>query len=123
MDLLLQRFERPRARVEELKSRVSEHDNYENFIAHLKTSFGSRFGLNSIIYNNFVVPIHFSKGHRNMPAYAKKLMEYGNGVVAINPKHTKLITGLRTAIEKGKGTLDKESKMTEKPRREKIDLI
>lgn len=29
--------------------------------------------------------------------------------VAINPSHTKLITALRTAVEKGEGTLDKEA--------------
>jgi hypothetical protein len=54
----------------------------------------------------FVVPVAFSKEHRNMLAYAKKLMEYGNGVVAIYPSYTKLITALRTAVEKGEGTLD-----------------
>ncbi len=27
----------------------------------------------------------------------------------ISPKHTKLITALRTAVEKGEGTLDKEA--------------
>lgn len=31
------------------------------------------------------------------------------GVVTIDPKHTKLITALRTAVEKGQGTLDKEA--------------
>ena len=36
-------------------------------------------------------------------------MEYGNGVVAINPRFTKLITALRTAVEKGEGMLDKEA--------------
>ena len=59
--------------------------------------------------NMFVLPVAFSKEHKNMLAYAKKLMEYGNGVVAINPTHTKLITALRTAVEKGEGTLDKEA--------------
>lgn len=57
----------------------------------------------------FMVPIAFNKEHRNMLAYAKKLMEYGSGVVAINPSHTKLITALRTAVGKGGGTLDKEA--------------
>jgi hypothetical protein len=95
--------------IRALKSRVSEDDNYENFITHLKTSYGSNFGLHSLIYNMFVVPIEFNKEHRNMLAYAKKLMEYGSGVIAINPKHTKLITALRTAVEKGEGTLDKEA--------------
>jgi len=36
-------------------------------------------------------------------------MEYGIGVVAIDPKHTKLITALRTTVENGKGLLDKEA--------------
>lgn len=36
-------------------------------------------------------------------------MEYRNGYVAINPKFTKLIIALRTAVEKGDGTLDKEA--------------
>ena len=75
-------------------------------IAMLKTSYGSSFNLQSVVDNMFVVPIHFGKEHCNMLAYAKKLMEYGNGVIAINPNHTKLITALRTAVEKGEGTLD-----------------
>lgn len=36
-------------------------------------------------------------------------MEYQNGYVAIHPKHTKLITALRTAVEDGTGSLDKEA--------------
>jgi hypothetical protein len=78
-------------------------------IAILKASYGSSFNLQSVVGNMLVVPIHFGKEHRNMLAYAKKLMEYGNGVVAINPKFTKLIIALRTAVEKGEGTLDKEA--------------
>ena len=39
----------------------------------------------------------------------REMLEYANGVVAINPSHTKLITALRTAVEKGEGTLDKEA--------------
>ena len=37
-----------------------------------------------------------------------RTMEYGYGGVAINLKRTKLITTLRTAVEKGEETLDKE---------------
>lgn len=44
-----------------------------------------------------------------MLAHSKKLMEYGSGAVVINPSHTKLITALRTAVEKGEGSLDKEA--------------
>jgi hypothetical protein len=36
-----------------------------------------------------------------MLAYFKELLEYLNGMVAINPKHTKLITSLSSAVEKG----------------------
>ena len=44
-----------------------------------------------------------------MLAPVKELMEYQNGLVAINPKHTKLVTSLRTAVENGEGNLDKDA--------------
>jgi hypothetical protein len=48
--------------------------------------------------------------HRNMVAYAKKLMEYdGNGVVTVNPSHTQVSSALRTTVAKGEGILDKEA--------------
>jgi hypothetical protein len=31
--------------------------------------------------------------------HCKEMLEYKNGQVAIHPKHTKLITALRTAVE------------------------
>ena len=37
------------------------------------------------------------------------MLEYNNGVVVIYPRFNKLITALRTAVEKGEGTLDKEA--------------
>ena len=43
-----------------------------------------------------------------MLAHCKELMEYKNGLVPINPRFNKLITALRTAVEKGEGSLDKE---------------
>ena len=39
----------------------------------------------------------------------KGLPEYQNGLVAINPKFNKLITALRTAVENGDGSLDKDA--------------
>jgi hypothetical protein len=36
-------------------------------------------------------------------------MEYNEGMVAINPRFDKLITSLRTAVDKGEGVLDKEA--------------
>jgi hypothetical protein len=43
-----------------------------------------------------------------MLAHCKELMEYQNGYVAINSRYNKLITALRTVVEKGDGSLDKE---------------
>jgi hypothetical protein len=57
----------------------------------------------------FIIPVAFSKEHKHMLAHTKGMLEYHNGVVAINPKHTKLITALRTAVEDGTGSLDKEA--------------
>lgn len=57
----------------------------------------------------FVIPVPFAKCHTDMLAHCKELMEYQNGYVAINPKHNKLITALRTAVENGKGSLDEDA--------------
>jgi hypothetical protein len=43
-----------------------------------------------------------------MLAHCKELLEYHDGSVAINPRHDKLITSLRTAVENGEGMLDKD---------------
>ena len=57
----------------------------------------------------FMIPVPFSKEHKNMLAHCKELLEYQNGYVAIHPRHNKLITALRTAVENGEGSLDKEA--------------
>ena len=57
----------------------------------------------------FVIPVKFSKYHREMLAHCKEMLEYQAGHMAIQPKFTKLIIALRTAVEKGDGTLDKDS--------------
>ena len=44
-----------------------------------------------------------------MLAKAKELLEYRNGMVAIHPSHNKLIISLRTTVENGEGSLDKEA--------------
>jgi hypothetical protein len=36
-------------------------------------------------------------------------LEYRNGLMAIHPKYNKLITALRTAVESGEGSLDKDA--------------
>jgi len=57
----------------------------------------------------FVIPVAFAKEHKHMLAHTKELKEYRNGQVAIHPKFKMLITALRTAVEKGEGTLDMEA--------------
>jgi hypothetical protein len=58
----------------------------------------------------FVIPVAFAKEHKHKLAHCKELMEYHRGSVAINPaKHSKLITALRTAVEKGDSSLDKDA--------------
>jgi hypothetical protein len=44
-----------------------------------------------------------------MLAHVKELLEYQNGMVAIHPRHNKLIISLRTAVENGEGSPDKEA--------------
>jgi hypothetical protein len=64
----------------------------------------------SLMYNLLVVPVNFSTEHKMMLAHCKQILELNGGCVAIDEnKHSKLITALRTAVEKGDGTLDKEA--------------
>jgi hypothetical protein len=56
-----------------------------------------------------VIPVPFSKEHKAMLAHCKELMEYQTGYMAIHPSHNKLIIALRTAVENGEGSLDKEA--------------
>lgn len=56
----------------------------------------------------FVIPVPFSKYHKDTLAHCKELLEYRNGYMSINPGFNKLITSLRTAVEDGLGNLDKE---------------
>jgi hypothetical protein len=56
----------------------------------------------------FIIPIPFSKYHKDMLAHCKEFLEYHNGLTAIHPRHEKLITAPRTAVENGEGILDKE---------------
>jgi hypothetical protein len=57
----------------------------------------------------YVIPVNFSMEHKAMIGNVKMLMERDGGNVAINPKFDKLITSLRTAVEKCEGMLDKEA--------------
>ena len=55
----------------------------------------------------FFIPVPFYKEHKAMLAHVKELLEYQNGYMAIHPRFNKLLTVLRTAVEKGDGSPDK----------------
>ena len=47
-----------------------------------------------------VVPVNFNKEHKAMLGHCKMILENEGGRVAINPEFDKLITSLRTAVDK-----------------------
>jgi hypothetical protein len=97
--------------IKALKAQVYDDTNYESEIKHLNTSHGSIYNdIKSLSDNMLVVPVAFSKYHKSMLARCKQFLEYQTGFVAINPeRNNKLITALRTAVENGEGSLDKEA--------------
>lgn len=95
--------------IRSLKERVDEDINYEQQILFYKHNYPSVYDLEFLQQNMFVIPVTFSKEHKKMLTHCKEMLEYRNGYVTINPKFNKLITSLRTAVEKGDGTLDKEA--------------
>jgi hypothetical protein len=96
--------------IRALKDRLGEETEYDRLITHLKTSYGKNFGLTSLIENMCVIPINFRNEHRQMLVHAKRILEIGdNGGLIVHPSFNKLIIALRTAVEKGDGSLDKEA--------------
>jgi hypothetical protein len=95
--------------ISTLKQAVNEDSDYVKQIAYYKHNYASIYDLEFLQQNMFVIPVPFSKEHKNMLAHCKALMEYQTGYVAINPMHNKLIIVLRTAVENGEGSLDKEA--------------
>jgi hypothetical protein len=91
--------------VDERLKQQEEEEPYQ----HHKYNYPSIYDLQFLQQQMFVIPVPFSKEHKNMLAHCKELMEYHNGMIAINPTHTKLITALRTAVENGEGVLDKDA--------------
>jgi len=93
--------------IRSLKKQLGDQVDYEQQIDRIKKQFP---GLDSNWEQTMlVVPVHFSKEHKQMLAHTKKLMEYNGGQVAINPKFEKLLISLHTAYDKGEGVLDKEA--------------
>ena len=94
-----------RSFIRALKGRLDEDTNYEQQISFLKKLYPYVYDMDLLARNRFVI---LAKDHKEMLAHCKEMLEYRNGYVAINPVHCKLITALRTAVEKGDGALDKE---------------
>ncbi|MGC1133463.1 MAG: hypothetical protein WA941_11610, partial [Nitrososphaeraceae archaeon] len=96
--------------IRALKQRVYEDTEYKRQIDIWKSENGANMiTVNWLRYNMLVLPVNFAQEHKSMLTFAKELVEYGGGYMAINPSFTKLIVALRTAVEKGEGTLDKEA--------------
>jgi hypothetical protein len=57
----------------------------------------------------FVIPVSLGRENKQLLAHYKELLEYQNGMVAINPRFNKLKLALMTAVENGEGMLDKEA--------------
>ena len=92
-----------------LKDRVDEDPEYDKVIAYYKHNYPSVYDLQFLEQQMFVIPVAFNKEHKHMLAHCKSMLEYQNGQVAIHPRFNKLITALRTAVENGEGSLDKEA--------------
>jgi hypothetical protein len=95
--------------IRALKDRLGEDTDYDRLITHLKTSYGKYYDLPSLIESMCVIPVNFRNEHKNMLAHSKRILETGNGGLILHPSFNKLIVALRTAVEKGEGTLDKEA--------------
>jgi hypothetical protein len=91
--------------IRSLKHQLRERPDYEDEIKFYQSNSP---GIDWT-QNMTVIPVHFVKEHRRMLAHAKKIIEYNEGTIAINPRFDKLITSLRTAVEKGEGSLDKDA--------------
>ena len=95
--------------IRTLKDRVDADTSYEQQVLYYKKAYPSVYDLEFLQHNMFVIPVPFAKYHKQMLAHCKEMMEYQNGLMAINPVHNKLIIALRTAVENGEGSLDKEA--------------
>jgi hypothetical protein len=95
--------------IRSLKSRMGDDPDYEEQIARWKSNNGANVvTLDWLTNNMFILPVAFSKEHKHMLAHIKSIVESDERGLSINPKFNKLITSLRTAVEKGEGSLDKE---------------
>jgi hypothetical protein len=94
--------------IRALKERLDEDTNYEHLMAYLKKQYPTIYDL-QYLQHMFIIPVAFAKEHKKMLAHCKQMLEYQQGHMAIHPKFNKLITAIRTAVENGDGSLDKEA--------------
>ena len=80
--------------ISTLKQAVNEDSDYVKQIQYYKKNYPSVYDLQFLQHNMFVIPVPFSKEHKDMLAHCKELLEYQNGMVAIHPRHNKLIVAL-----------------------------
>jgi hypothetical protein len=92
--------------IKSLKIQIGEDADYDKVIARYRSE-GFR---DEVAFADMkVVPVNFNREHKAMLGHCKMILENDGGRIAINPdKFDKLITSLRTAVDKD-GTLDKES--------------
>jgi hypothetical protein len=95
--------------IHSFKYQLGENADYEQEMDYYKKSFHDIYNLDFLMRNMFVVQVHFAKEHKRMLTHTKKVLEYKDGSIAINPTFHKLITSLRTAVENGEGLLDKDA--------------
>ena len=82
--------------IRALKARVSEDTEYEDQINRWKSENGANIvDLHWLTDNMFVLPVAFSKYHKDMLSHCEEVMEYDGGKIAINPSFNKLIVALR----------------------------
>jgi hypothetical protein len=90
-----------------LKRVFHENERYDQEIAHYKHLFKREYDIDVLQWNMFTIPIPGNPYNKEMLAHLKGLFEYQGGIMAIHPRHDKLITSIRSAVEKGDGSLDK----------------
>jgi len=92
--------------IKSLKIQIGEDADYDKVIARYRSE---GFGDEAALADMKIVPVNFNKEHKAMLGHCKMILEQDSGKIDINPhKFDKLITSLRTAVDKD-GTLYKES--------------
>ena len=65
--------------IRALKDKVDEDTNYEHQLSFFRKNYPSIYDLQFLQQNMFVIPVPFSKEHKNTLAHTKEMMEYKNG--------------------------------------------